>query len=213
MEIGGRLLLAAILGGFIGLERESQGRPAGLRTHMLVSLGSCLIMLISVYGFAGKGMVYDPGRLAAQVISGIGFLGAGTILRDGISVRGLTTAASLWLVAGVGLAIGAGFYIGAAVTTLFAAITLIALEHIEKRYIYSKSMLIETLVINSPGELGNLCKVLGDLNINIRHIDLEVIEDKGQANLAFVIDNKNYPKSTIVEKLQQIPGVLRVRCK
>lgn len=103
-----RLLLAGLMGGIIGLERESHGRPAGLRTHIIVSLGSCLIMLVSIYGFEDAGN-RDPARLAAQVISGIGFLGAGTILREGATIIGLTTAASLWVVAGIGLAMGAVF--------------------------------------------------------------------------------------------------------
>ena len=86
-----RLLLSALFAGFIGLERESHGRPAGLRTHILVAVGSCLVMLLSIYGFAGSWANRDPARLAAQVISGIGFLGAGTILREGATIKGLTT--------------------------------------------------------------------------------------------------------------------------
>ncbi|HBL37110.1 MAG TPA: methyltransferase, partial [Firmicutes bacterium] len=108
-------MVATLLGAVIGLEREQHGRPAGLRTHILVALGSCLIMLVSIYGFP-SGTGSDPARLAAQVVSGIGFLGAGTILRDGTSIRGLTTAASLWVVAGIGLAAGTGFYWAAAIT-------------------------------------------------------------------------------------------------
>ncbi len=115
-EIAARLGLTCILAGLIGLERESQGRPAGLRTHILVSLGSCLMMIISKYGFYGFDNI-DPARLAAQVVSGIGFLGAGTILREGSSVKGLTTAACLWEVAGIGLAIANGMYFAGLLTT------------------------------------------------------------------------------------------------
>ena len=111
LEIVLRLILAVAAGGLIGLEREIHGRAAGFRTQILVCLGSTLIMLISIYGFeqSGVGTTRDPARLAAQVVSGIGFLGAGTILREGTSIKGLTTAASLWVVAGIGLALGAGF--------------------------------------------------------------------------------------------------------
>ena len=112
-----RLIVATLFGGLIGLERESHKRPAGFRTHILVCIGSALVMMISQYAFlefSGK-LGYDPGRIAAQVISGIGFLGAGTILREGSTIKGLTTAASLWVVAGIGLAVGTGFYASGAV--------------------------------------------------------------------------------------------------
>ena len=114
-----RLVLAGILGGAVGFERERHNRPAGLRTHILVCLGSALVMIVSVEGFSGAlGPRGDQARLAAQVVSGIGFLGAGTIMRQGSSVRGLTTAASLWVVAAVGLATGIGLYL-AAISKLF----------------------------------------------------------------------------------------------
>ena len=108
-----RLLLAAALGGIIGLERETHEKAAGFRTHILVCLGACLIMLTSIHLFnIYKGMgSLDPGRIAAQVVTGVGFLGAGTIIRSRTSIIGLTTAASLWSVAGIGLAIGSGLYI------------------------------------------------------------------------------------------------------
>ncbi|PIV39746.1 MAG: hypothetical protein COS29_00930 [Candidatus Omnitrophica bacterium CG02_land_8_20_14_3_00__42_8] len=122
-----RLFLAAALGGIIGFEREKHNkRMAGFRTHILVSVGSALIMLVSMHIFdiySGKAPV-DPARIAAGVVTGIGFLGAGTIIRSGESVRGLTTAASLWTVSGIGLAIGCGFYIAgwAAAIIAFAAL-------------------------------------------------------------------------------------------
>jgi len=126
-----RLLLAVVFGGLIGLERESHGRPAGFRTHILVSLGSTLVMLTSAYGLESISINYDPGRIAAQVISGIGFLGAGTILREGATIRGLTTAASLWAVAGIGLAVGIGMYYAAAIATILVVFTLVYLNKFE----------------------------------------------------------------------------------
>lgn len=130
-----RLVLSVILGGFIGLERQMHRRTAGLRTHILVSLGSCLIMLTSLYIFAiyKNEASVDPARIAAGVITGIGFLGAGTIIRDRAGVKGLTTAASLWVVAGIGLSAGCGFYSASIVTTLLALTALFFLRHIEEK--------------------------------------------------------------------------------
>ena len=124
-----RLLVAGLLGAAIGFERELRDREAGIRTHLLVSLGSALFTIVSAYGFheflvsGGNVVRADPSRIAAQIVTGIGFLGAGAIIREGLSVRGLTTAATLWVVAAIGMACGAGYYwpaAAAAVLTLFA---------------------------------------------------------------------------------------------
>ena len=133
-EIIIRLVLSLILSGLIGLERQMHRRTAGLRTHILVSLGSCLIMLTSLYIFAiyKNEVPLDPARIAAGVITGIGFLGAGTIIREREGVEGLTTAASLWVVAGIGLATGCGFYKAALFTTILALLTLFFLKYIER---------------------------------------------------------------------------------
>ena len=133
-EIIIKLALAAVLGGLIGLERESLSRPAGLRTYTLVCVGSALAMVVSLdmYYQYYQTVNADPGRIAAQVVSGIGFLGAGTIMREGATVRGLTTAAGLWVVACIGLAVGAGLYIPAIVSTaiiLFVLIYFVKFEH------------------------------------------------------------------------------------
>src|ERR687883_1534156 len=125
-----RLALAAGMGAAIGIERERRGREAGLRTHLLVSLGSALFTIVSAYGFheflaSGASVVRaDPSRIAAQIVTGIGFLGAGAIIRQGLSIRGLTTAATLWVVAAIGLAVGAGYYSAAAITTAVALVAL-----------------------------------------------------------------------------------------
>ncbi len=128
-----RLVLSVILSGFIGLERQVHKRTAGLRTHILVALGSCLIMLTSIYVFDIYKEItkLDPARIAAGVITGIGFLGAGTIIRDKEGVRGLTTAASLWVVAGIGLASGCGFLRAAIYTTILTLIILLVLRYVE----------------------------------------------------------------------------------
>ena len=125
-----RIVLAAALGGAIGFERELREREAGLRTHMLVAVGSALFTIVSAYGFheflsSGASVVRaDPSRIAAQIVTGIGFLGAGAIIRQGLSVRGLTTAATLWVVAAIGLAVGAGYYSGAVISTAVVLVSL-----------------------------------------------------------------------------------------
>jgi len=129
-----RLFFSLILSGFIGLERQVHRRTAGLRTHILVSLGSCLIMLTSLYVFDiyKNQAPMDPSRIAAGVITGIGFLGAGAIIRAREGIKGLTTAASLWVVAGIGLACGCGFYKAAIFTTILALVTLFFLRQVEE---------------------------------------------------------------------------------
>ncbi|MFC1804273.1 MgtC/SapB family protein [Candidatus Omnitrophota bacterium] len=128
-----RLTLAVVLSGLVGLERQMHRRHAGLRTHILVCLGSCLIMLTSLYVFdiyINK-VPLDPARIAAGVIAGIGFLGAGTIIRESDRIRGLTTAASLWVIAGIGLAVGCGFFVGAVYTTVLVLVVLFFLRRLE----------------------------------------------------------------------------------
>jgi len=127
-----RLIYAALLGGIIGIEREVHEKAAGFRTHILVCIGSCIIMLTSMHIFEiYKGIAdADPGRIAAQVVSGIGFLGAGTIIRSRVSIVGLTTAASLWSIAGVGLAVGSGLFIVSAFATVLILASLLVLSKV-----------------------------------------------------------------------------------
>ena len=145
ISIIARLVFAALCGGLIGIEREAKRRAAGFRTHILVAVGSTLVMMTSKFVFLEyQGIVtVDPTRLGAQVISGIGFLGAGTILREGFSVKGLTTAASLWAVSCIGLAVGAGYYIGAFVTTFVIYITLNTLKRFVAKGNPSRNLYIE----------------------------------------------------------------------
>ncbi|VWB99533.1 methyltransferase [Burkholderia lata] len=138
LEIISRLLLAALLGSIVGIERERLSWAAGLRTHMLVAVGAALVMIVSAFGFAdiqnAKNVSLDPSRVAAQVVSGIGFLGAGSIMLRGEIIRGLTTAASLWVVAAVGLAVGGGMYMAAIAATAIVLAILAGLKPIEKRF-------------------------------------------------------------------------------
>lgn len=174
IEIIKRLILSAILGGFIGIEREVNNRPAGLRTHILVSLGSALIMLISMDGLYSLDVSRspDPARLASQVVSGIGFLGAGTIMREGNNINGLTTAASLWVSAGIGLAIGAGYYLGGIIAGVIALGTLMKLGRFEKRIPRKRFESIKIISIDQPGLLGKIGEVCGKYNLSIRDISM-----------------------------------------
>jgi putative Mg2+ transporter-C (MgtC) family protein len=131
------LFVAFILGGVIGWLREKQGKSAGLRTHILVAVGSALFMMLSGEMLLKSGLA-DPGRIAAGVVSGIGFIGAGAILQARGAVKGITTAASIWVAAAIGMASGTGFYVGAVATTIIAGITLELLQRAEKRIIKSK---------------------------------------------------------------------------
>ena len=139
VDVAFRLFAAAALGGAIGLEREVREREAGLRTHLLVSVGAALFTLVSAYGWsdftfsARSGVTFDPTRIAAQIVTGIGFLGAGAIIRQGLSVRGLTTAATLWLSAAIGMASGAGYWEAAVIATVGAIITLWPLRIVAHR--------------------------------------------------------------------------------
>ena len=151
-----RVVIAAVLGGAVGFERELRDREAGFRTHMLVSIGSALFTIVSAYAFreflvAGGSVVRaDPTRIAAQIVTGIGFLGAGAIIRQGLSVRGLTTAATLWVVAAVGLAAGAGYYSAAVFTTALVLIALYPLRIIAYRLTSRFREETSTLVAQLP---------------------------------------------------------------
>lgn len=138
MDVLVKLILAALAGGLVGLEREKHGRPAGLRTNLLVSVGACAMMIVSEAFYVKYGMLdaesavrLDPSRVAAQIVTGIGFLGAGVILKEGVSVRGLTTAASLWVVACLGMAFGMGHFSLGAITTVLVLISLVFLKKLD----------------------------------------------------------------------------------
>jgi putative Mg2+ transporter-C (MgtC) family protein len=167
-----RLGIAAALGGAIGFERELDEKAAGLRTHMLVSLGAALFTMVGAYGFhdfltGGAAVVRaDPGRIAAQVVTGIGFLGAGVIFRQGFTIRGLTTAASLWVVAAIGMAAGAGFWEGAVIATVAGLISLRPLEWVKERLLKQRRPARLMVDLAEGGSTGPVLEVLeraGDL--------------------------------------------------
>lgn len=212
-EVTFRLILSVFLSGIIGIERESIKRPAGLRTHILVCVGSTLVMLTSLFIFDmfKEQTALQPDRLGAQVISGIGFLGAGTIIRQGDTVRGLTTAASLWAVACIGIAIGAGFYIGAIISVLLVLVTLLSFSRVEKRIkVRSNYLNLEITAINKPGQLGKICKTIGDLGGHILSIELEPEDDQIEiVNLIIKVPNLSL-KNDLINKLSNEDGVVNV---
>lgn len=180
IEIVFRLVLSAIIGGVIGLEREYGNRPAGLRTHMLVTTASALIMLLSVEGFNDLVNPGDPGRIAAQVVSGIGFLGAGTILRTGYNVKGLTTAASLWACGGIGLAIGRGFYIGGITAAMIIFISLSRLNLVEQKIHIKDRKILKVRCLERPGIIGDIGTLMGQNQILVKEI---FFDDKEEESL------------------------------
>lgn len=202
-EIMFRLFLSSVLAGFIGLERESHGRPAGLRTHILVSLGSCLMMIISIYGFSTLNR--DPLRMAAQVVSGIGFLGAGTILHEGLTIKGLTTAASLWLVSGIGLALGCGLYFPGLVGVVFAVLTLIGLENIERKIFSSKTIGV-SIVLDTRSNT-DLLKLFTEKGLVIKHLELEMENEQNRAVYEFVFECPATKRETLMTEFAKIDGV------
>jgi putative Mg2+ transporter-C (MgtC) family protein len=187
-----RVVLAGVFGGAIGAEREIREREAGLRTHMLVSIGAALFTLVSAYGFSDfhfsnrSGVTYDPTRIAAQVVTGIGFLGAGAIIRQGLSVRGLTTAASLWVVAAIGLATGAGYYSAALITTIVVLVSLWPLRILAFR-------LFERV---RPGELRLEVELQANESPSIL---LDPLEKRGVAVRSFEVEEANDRRRVMLE--------------
>jgi len=213
-----RLALAAALGGAVGLEREFREREAGFRTHMLVSLGSALFTIASAYGFRdfllhGGGLVRtDPTRIAAQIVTGIGFLGAGAIIRQGLSVRGLTTAATLWLVAAIGLASGAGYYSAAAITTLLVIVSLWPLRIVIHRLMSRFRPETDRLVAQLPaGESpAPLIQELESQGAQLRALEIGHEADRRTVLLDVTLPPRS-DAPAIVAKLSELENVLEIR--
>ncbi len=213
-EIIFKLTLACILGGLIGLERESLNRPAGLRTYTLVCVGSALAMIISLdmYFQYYQTVNADPGRIAAQVISGIGFLGAGTIMREGVTVRGLTTAAGLWAVACIGLAVGAGLYIPAVFSTVIILFILIYFVRFEQKFTGMreyKGLLI--IIEDKPGQIGTIGLMLGELGVYIKNINMSHLEEKDYLEIELLLQlPPNVLINEVVHELTGISGLISI---
>jgi len=211
-----RLLIAAVLGSIVGADRERLAWAAGLRTHMLVCVGACLFMIVSAFGFSDilgtRNVILDPSRIAAQVVSGIGFLGAGSILLRGEVVRGLTTAASLWSVAAIGLAVGGGLYIEAGAATIVIMVILAGIKPIEERF-QQRHRTHELLMETQPGRM-SLTALEAALGYRAKRIVRYVArpsETEGQESISITLTRLR-PKevSEIEEILKTLPGVTKV---
>jgi putative Mg2+ transporter-C (MgtC) family protein len=213
------MLLATLLSGLVGLERERGERAAGLRTHALVGLGSCLVMLVSAFGFSDWQFTpgtLDPSRIAAQVVSGIGFLGAGVIIfqRDREVVRGLTTAASVWVVAAIGLATGGGMYVTAVVATGITLLILAGLKPLERRLLRrrggSTRLGLELDAATLP--VRDVVATVQEVGLQIQRVRLRPSGQPNRQLLELVYTGETPPEAFVdlVEQLLGLPGVHRL---
>ena len=213
-----RLALAAVFGGAVGLEREFREREAGFRTHMLVSVGSALFTIASAYGFrdflvnGGSLVRTDPTRIAAQIVTGIGFLGAGAIIRQGLSIRGLTTAATLWVVAAIGLTTGAGYYSAAAITTLLVIVSLWPLRIIAHRVLSRFRAETNRLAVQLPAGAspGPFIEALERQGAHLQTLEIGHEADRRTV----LLDVSLPPESdapAIVARLSELEDVLEIR--
>lgn len=212
-----RLVISLVLSGLIGIEREDKNRPAGFKTHILVCVASTMVMLTSEYVFnvySGRSTM-DPARLGAQVISGIGFLGAGTIIRQGTVVKGLTTAASLWAVACIGLAVGIGFYEGAIAGALLIYFTLVVLSRLGHVF-QDKTNTLYVIVgmDNYATKVSEISFLLSKYQINIRNIELleDESDTEGEEGPHILVKlNLRLPHrlahSEVINRLNEIKGI------
>ncbi|MDK2902129.1 MAG: putative Mg2+ transporter-C (MgtC) family protein [Clostridiales bacterium] len=212
-----RMALACVLGGIVGWEREVVQKPAGFRTHVLVCVGSALAMLISVFMYnrmqAVSATLPDPARLGAQVISGIGFLGAGTIIKEGPNIKGLTTAASLWAVACIGLAIGIGYYSAALASTAFVVIILDVFNRLENTKIFGSKQTVSVAVSikDRPGHLAILVQALGEIGVSIDDIKIERYDEQDEVVVLLKLKmTENVTEQDIFNKLYDIKAVGKI---
>lgn len=207
-EIVFRLFLACVLGGIVGFERERSDSKAGFRTHILVTLGSALIMILSIYAFDEfHAVTKDPARLAAQVVSGIGFLGAGTILRDKNSIKGLTTAACLWVVAAIGLAVGAGFYISAICVTF---LVFLILERVVELCFFRKCQSLTIVTMPEGPKIRDINNVIEQNGIARANISVNFTkDDDGRTTFEYRLRTpfRKLNWDRFIEDIQLIEGI------
>jgi len=207
LELLARLVLAAVLGGAIGAERELNDQPAGLRTHMLLTTGACLFTLVSAYGF-GRGT--DPSRIAAQIVTGIGFLGGGAIVRDGLTVKGVTTAASIWATASVGVAIGAGSYVlgvGGAVLVVGTLFGLRSADNVLQRWGVSREEY--TMLAHTGFDAARVVELVRREKVSLRGLDRRDNEDATVITLSVKLPPR-YPAERLLDALGRLEGVREV---
>jgi putative Mg2+ transporter-C (MgtC) family protein len=217
-EILFRLVLAAILGALVGFEREVHGRPAGIRTYLILCLGSALIMVLSQY--LSYGMVeklpadalrVDPGRIAAQAITGIGFLGAGVILRYKDTIRGLTTAACVWVVCAIGLAIGAGFYLYGSVVAGLTVVSLVGVKFFERRL--KKDWYQEMTIVSHDlaGQFSHIQDIITKHAFEVINFGLSKDLEKNEVTANFLLRIRtSHPDRRMLQEVFELPGVKRV---
>ena len=223
LEYSLRLLLSLVVGGVIGLERERSNQAAGLRTHVLISLGSSLIMIVSLTmvaaGVPPEGVAAgtlrggDPGRIAAQVVSGVGFIGAGTIMRFGGSVRGLTTAASIWIAAALGLSIGGGLYFVSAVGTAIALFTLTTLNRVEKRMFPDRTYkMLEVNVRDKRISTDAIIPILRKHRIQVSNVDVTQAIEKQTVKMRFLVKiAEDTDLRALYDEINEIDNVYQVK--
>jgi len=214
LEIAGRLLLGALLGGGIGLERQVHGRPAGFRTHLLVCVAAVLLMTVSqsLGGGAGGDVArFDPGRLAAGAITGMGFLGAGVVLKSGLSVHGLTTAACLWIVSAIGLAVGCGLRFAAILSFLITLVSLWLLRYVEER-IPRLAYKYITIVVDRDAPEEQLRAAVTDNGPRITEMAYELDAESGRMTYRITIASEHLiSERAIVDALARFPAVRQIR--
>ncbi len=215
-EIIIRIAIAGLLGAIVGFERERQGQPAGLRTHIILVIGATLTMALSInLAIQFRPLVPngDPARLAAQVISGIGFLGAGAILRYGPNIKGLTTATSLWTLAVVGLAVGAGHYNAAFAATGFILVALIILNVVEKRFIHPyTTMVVEVSASDRPGLQNEVLEALHTFARSVDEPGLQKNLRDQSIQLRYTVKiQATESVEEIVQKLAEISGIHQIK--
>jgi len=213
-SIAFRLFLSFVFSFLIGITREKKNQPAGLRTHILIGLGSTLLMLLSVF-IPSEFRIFqngDPGRIAAQVVSGIGFIGAGAILKIGANVRGLTTAASLWIVSAIGLATGAGMYFSAALTTAIALFTLVVLDRAEKKLFPTKyPRVLELWFKGNKIYSEKIFDILAKHGIEYRNVNISQILEKNSSSIKIdILVREDMDLKSLYDHLSALRNVSRV---
>ncbi|WP_227995239.1 MgtC/SapB family protein [Oceanobacillus sp. CFH 90083] len=215
LVIVSRLFIALILSGLIGFEREINNHSAGFRTHILVGVGSCLMMILSIFGFIAfmdqyENIQFDPARIPSYVISGIGFLGAGTIIVYGGTIKGLTTAASIWAVAGIGLVVGAGMYSVAVVTTLIILASLIFLNQIEHFFPRFQFNNFIEIIASAEFEIHEAVKLIEKNHFNMKQVEIKQLEGGERRIHIWTNIQKNNKLVYLFDDISKLPGVINI---
>ncbi|MGY0693983.1 MgtC/SapB family protein [Virgibacillus sp. FSP13] len=210
-----RVFIALLLSGLIGFEREMKNHSAGFRTHILVGIGSCLMMLLSLYGFEAyidsyENVRFDPTRIPSYVISGIGFLGAGTIIVYGGTIRGLTTAASIWAVAGLGLVVGIGMYATAVFTTLVILLSLIFLNNFERLFTRGRSSMLIEIVALPDLQISNIVSVMESYHVTIKKVEIVKVENDLRSIFIKVHQDSDLDRMSLFEGISKLKFVKNI---